>query len=666
MRKNIYIFVFVVLGLFSTAKAQMLTTTNYGMRGYMYGGTNPNFIQSDTSIIRVMPFGNKKGDEFRDEQFFEYSRTSEEGALKRIVAWYHTENSGSPFYEDLQLFNIDYDITDMEVLGDDVYFCGNDLNGLPVFGKFNSNTMTQYPYNIKVWTWPLPNNTGRVLPKKMAMYEKEGYIHLIAVGDHTWFPPDVTPSGKYNSFIVDLILSNDDIVSTHIVCNTTPTPSGNSLSIVSNTDYRFEDVTACQDYVVIMGHRNESSKPAINVTCYPKTANITILEGNDAAYTYDIHNRRKITSIVPMITTWRLSGGYTLNRFYSVNGKYSDRVVVAHAKENSFCFSAGACCAYEYNNNGLTYPVSYGVSLDLVQINNPNSLVLKKDMLIETYKTYSLHDSSYFENEEDFNHLPLSTPKDLRISGATAYLLFNYDGNNKDDGRMYKPDVLYDIDYNGTSYNRKYMGSLEFDGGSWVNKHQLSSMGMIDSSAIYLSGSDSKPSNNSYKELIWWKTVAPSIAGENNDCGTIGEVHDIHSNHRGKQALLNEMMDVYIMGIDANLQIKRITRWDHSIDYICGDIYNPEQKDGDNGKSSHSQLSDYLKIYPNPADEVINIQSDKEISRVIILDQNEQEVMMKDVQGFGTTLNVSGVKPGIYFVKIITNEGCEIHRVSIK
>lgn len=698
MKRSIYIFAFVVLGLiYPTAKAQMLLHPNYGMRGYMYGGEGKP-IHSDTSIIRAMA---SPSESCVIEKFFEYSTSQDkDGTHKRWIAIYDAQTRLSNFSENLDLYSIDYDITDMEVLGNVVYFCGNDLDGNSVFGMISPN-VSGNPYNIKVWRWTNLPNSMIFLPKKMDLYRKDGFIHLIAVGDcktptriqtQSLIPTvEELPHYFLNSFIVDLILSdgNNDVQSTHLLYNT--------KNLGNDGTSRFEDVTVCQNYVVIAGHRTfNDNKPNPNVVCYPKTSSNSIFTNNWTDPIVPIHQRMRATKIpsFPETFSQTWSSGSVMNRWYNSSGiKYSDRVVLTHGDCDTFYFSAGACCSYDdqkgnrQSADSVYINISHGISCDAMNIKN-DTVELVADCLIETDSVRRFVGVYGWQDNQDkwsklnnfFDSLDggvrCSLPKDIRIQDSCAYVLFDYFGHNSSDEEMNNVDVLYDVNcykfipsdcIPNTSYifNKKYIGFRD-------NSYRLCSMMpfrnysfVVSPSAVvlykdvYLSGF-----SRDDHQLIWWKAKNPSI-NLMKGCGTTGEVLCFHHNHK-KSNGYKENIDVYTMEICTICQTKEIIRYDHNINTICGDSYNPKKKVAPIEKSGSTQPLSSLKIYPNPADEVINIQSDKEISRVIILDQNEQEVMMKDVQGFGTTLNVSGVKPGIYFVKIITNEGCEIHRVSIK
>jgi thiol-disulfide isomerase/thioredoxin len=64
-----------------------------------------------------------------------------------------------------------------------------------------------------------------------------------------------------------------------------------------------------------------------------------------------------------------------------------------------------------------------------------------------------------------------------------------------------------------------------------------------------------------------------------------------------------------------------------------------------------------LTVYPNPAKSNINIVSDTNIDQLYLISVNGQVLCNKKVNAEQTTLSLEGVKSGIYFVKISTENG---------
>ncbi len=68
--------------------------------------------------------------------------------------------------------------------------------------------------------------------------------------------------------------------------------------------------------------------------------------------------------------------------------------------------------------------------------------------------------------------------------------------------------------------------------------------------------------------------------------------------------------------------------------------------------------SNLFKIYPNPAKGQLNIESESQISSIIIYDLNGKIVFNKyNISSNKTVLNLENISPGIHFVKTLTQKG---------
>ena len=66
-------------------------------------------------------------------------------------------------------------------------------------------------------------------------------------------------------------------------------------------------------------------------------------------------------------------------------------------------------------------------------------------------------------------------------------------------------------------------------------------------------------------------------------------------------------------------------------------------------------------IYPNPATDVLNVISENNISKVEIF--NVQGQMVKAVNGNVSSLSISDMNAGVYFVKVTTDQGTATHKL---
>jgi hypothetical protein len=73
-----------------------------------------------------------------------------------------------------------------------------------------------------------------------------------------------------------------------------------------------------------------------------------------------------------------------------------------------------------------------------------------------------------------------------------------------------------------------------------------------------------------------------------------------------------------------------------------------------------------VELYPNPADQFINIRSEETILEVEIWDINSNEVLSEKVDAFSAELNLGGFSAGNYFLRIHTDTGLVIKQLVLK
>lgn len=75
--------------------------------------------------------------------------------------------------------------------------------------------------------------------------------------------------------------------------------------------------------------------------------------------------------------------------------------------------------------------------------------------------------------------------------------------------------------------------------------------------------------------------------------------------------------------------------------------------------STESFFASNFKVYPNPAQNVLNIdaKANMSLTNVELTDLNGRVVKAMDVSGVSTQLNISDVNAGMYFLKVTSNEG---------
>lgn len=66
-------------------------------------------------------------------------------------------------------------------------------------------------------------------------------------------------------------------------------------------------------------------------------------------------------------------------------------------------------------------------------------------------------------------------------------------------------------------------------------------------------------------------------------------------------------------------------------------------------------ISEYINIYPNPSNGIVNISSPEQIDRILIINIMGQTMMDIQPESGNTELNLQGFNPGVYFVNLVIN-----------
>jgi len=69
------------------------------------------------------------------------------------------------------------------------------------------------------------------------------------------------------------------------------------------------------------------------------------------------------------------------------------------------------------------------------------------------------------------------------------------------------------------------------------------------------------------------------------------------------------------------------------------------------------------KLYPNPVDNILSIESDAIISEATIYDSNGRSILRTAYEGDLYQLDLSKLRPGIYFLKVLSNTGIETFKI---
>jgi len=77
-------------------------------------------------------------------------------------------------------------------------------------------------------------------------------------------------------------------------------------------------------------------------------------------------------------------------------------------------------------------------------------------------------------------------------------------------------------------------------------------------------------------------------------------------------------------------------------------------------------ISNGLRIFPNPATDMVYIQADNEIRMVRMINYAGQVISESLVRANETSINTSALRSGIYFLQIETAQGMMIERITVR
>ena len=93
-------------------------------------------------------------------------------------------------------------------------------------------------------------------------------------------------------------------------------------------------------------------------------------------------------------------------------------------------------------------------------------------------------------------------------------------------------------------------------------------------------------------------------------------------------------------------------------DYVCVTLV---------GNQEHKNNQSFqVNIFPNPAEDKVSINSSEAIRQIDLINYTGQTVLLKQMNDKEVTLNMNGLKPGIYIAQIKTEKGIMIRKVVLK
>jgi len=86
------------------------------------------------------------------------------------------------------------------------------------------------------------------------------------------------------------------------------------------------------------------------------------------------------------------------------------------------------------------------------------------------------------------------------------------------------------------------------------------------------------------------------------------------------------------------------------------------QGSGNEGPGGINNSDPVVTIFPNPVQDNLNVLSTADIKKIQVLNQMEQIVLWSEVGSKSSMLNISGLQPGVYYVRVLMNDGYIVTR----
>ena len=136
------------------------------------------------------------------------------------------------------------------------------------------------------------------------------------------------------------------------------------------------------------------------------------------------------------------------------------------------------------------------------------------------------------------------------------------------------------------------------------------------------------------------------------------EAYDVSATSDGQCYVVGNFRNTLNFGDNVTLQTNDEDIFIAKIDKVEGVIKNPLVKMPDNGQ---------IIIYPNPANSTVTIRCSKDLtgSSLEILDINGRTVKQTTIHKTLSTINISHLTKGVYFVKISSKQGVEVKKIVV-
>ena len=121
-------------------------------------------------------------------------------------------------------------------------------------------------------------------------------------------------------------------------------------------------------------------------------------------------------------------------------------------------------------------------------------------------------------------------------------------------------------------------------------------------------------------------------------------------------AYTDNLLSVDSLPLAEKRRVYQVTGW------VNGVESSPSNKVVFGSTGLDEDLTDSMVIYPNPATGVINVEAES-LQEVVVYNLAGQQLLCRQASGHAMNLDLSGLRTGVYVVKVITAKGNSLHKV---
>jgi hypothetical protein len=287
-----------------------------------------------------------------------------------------------------------------------------------------------------------------------------------------------------------------------------------------------------------------------------------------------------------------------------------------------------------------------------------------------------------------WEHLPSSAPIGVHSGNWAAAVNAGY---NHQDEWLLVHDVLIDGDLTFWSYgfqgsvhgDHYYVKISTDDGMTWNNLLDLSALQPYPSASgfnewetpyiIDLTGYSGQVVDLAWNAVestglgLWylWAIDDCSITSDDSPGSLLGYNVYRRDNGAGDFIRINPTIVPDTFYVDPDLAAGQYDYFIRAVHNECDETAPSDTILIDVITSIPNHYNPYLQIYPNPAANFVTVSSDYMIGRIEVMNISGQIVLYNIFQAKNARINITNLKPGVYFLKVTTNEIIHTARITI-